>query len=550
MLVELVAENVAIMDKARLNFGPGFTAITGETGAGKTLLIGSISLCLGERVGADTVRAGAAQAVIQAVFDPPAATKQLLEELGYASEDALYLQREISAEGRNQCRINGRLAPLSALKRIGDSLADLHGQHEHQRLLDSSAHLMMLDEWIGKEAFRLRERVAKSCSRVRDTERRIAELQTNDREREQMLDLLRFQISEIEEAGIRPDERDQIDREIARLKGAEDLAAHLNHAAESAFTGEVSAKDLLSEALRSVRAATAIDPRLEKIGDDFHAALMSLEESAIALKEAQENIEFNPERLEEIAGRLDQLSKLRRKYGDTEEAVLEFLGESKKKLRLLEGSDADREDLQTQLDTEKMRLAEDCAILTKLRTNSAKSFSGLVEAELADLAMPKATFLADLGPKEPSTDGADACEFIFSANAGEPPRSLSKIASGGEISRVMLAIKTIMAGKGDVPTLIFDEIDAGLGGQTAAIVAKKLEQLAKNYQVIVITHVPQIASRAAVQVSIEKKEVDSRSVTRVRRLQDSERIDEIARMLAGEKVSAAAVENAKHLLKG
>jgi DNA repair protein RecN (Recombination protein N) len=550
MLVELVAENVAIMDKARLNFGPGFTAITGETGAGKTLLIGSISLCLGERVGADTVRAGAAQAVIQAVFDPPAATKQLLEELGYASEDALYLQREISAEGRTQCRINGRLAPLSALKRIGDSLADLHGQHEHQRLLDSSAHLMMLDEWIGKEAFRLRERVAKSCSRVRDTERRIAELQTNDREREQMLDLLRFQISEIEEAGIRPDERDQIDREIARLKGAEDLAAHLNHAAESAFTGEVSAKDLLSEALRSVRAATAIDPRLEKIGDDFHAALMSLEESAIALKEAQENIEFNPERLEEIAGRLDQLSKLRRKYGDTEEAVLEFLGESKKKLRLLEGSDADREDLQTQLDTEKMRLAEDCAILTKLRTNSAKSFSGLVEAELADLAMPKATFLADLGPKEPSTDGADACEFIFSANAGEPPRSLSKIASGGEISRVMLAIKTIMAGKGDVPTLIFDEIDAGLGGQTAAIVAKKLEQLAKNYQVIVITHVPQIASRAAVQVSIEKKEVDSRSVTRVRRLQDSERIDEIARMLAGEKVSAAAVENAKHLLKG
>jgi DNA repair protein RecN (Recombination protein N) len=409
---------------------------------------------------------------------------------------------------------------------------------------------MMLDEWIGKEAFRLRERVAKSCSRVRDTERRIAELQTNDREREQMLDLLRFQISEIEEAGIRPDERDQIDREIARLKGAEDLAAHLNHAAESAFTGEVSAKDLLSEALRSVRAATAIDPRLEKIGDDFHAALMSLEESAIALKEAQENIEFNPERLEEIAGRLDQLSKLRRKYGDTEEAVLEFLGESKKKLRLLEGSDADREDLQTQLDTEKMRLAEDCAILTKLRTNSAKSLSGLVEAELADLAMPKATFLADLGPKEPSTDGADACEFIFSANAGEPPRSLSKIASGGEISRVMLAIKTIMAGKGDVPTLIFDEIDAGLGGQTAAIVAKKLEQLAKNYQVIVITHVPQIASRAAVQVSIEKKEVDSRSVTRVRRLQDSERIDEIARMLAGEKVSAAAVENAKHLLKG
>lgn len=550
MLVELVAENVAIMDKARLNFGPGFTAITGETGTGKTLLIGSISLCLGERVGADTVRAGAAQAVIQAVFDPPAATKQLLEELGYASEDALYLQREISAEGRNQCRINGRLAPLSALKRIGDSLADLHGQHEHQRLLDSSAHLMMLDEWIGKEAFRLRERVAKSCSRVRDTERRIAELQTNDREREQMLDLLRFQISEIEEAGIRPDERDQIDKEIARLKGAEDLAAHLNHAAESAFTGEVSAKDLLSEALRSVRAATAIDPRLEKIGDDFHAALMSLEESAIALKEAQENIEFNPERLEEIAGRLDQLSKLRRKYGDTEEAVLEFLEESKKKLRLLEGSDADREDLQVQLDTEKMRLAEDCAILSKLRTNSAKSFSKLVEAELADLAMPKATFLADLGPKEASADGADACEFIFSANAGEPPRSLSKIASGGEISRVMLAIKTIMAGKGDVPTLIFDEIDAGLGGQTAAIVAKKLEQLAKNYQVIVITHVPQIASRAAVQVSIEKKEVDSRSVTRVRRLQDSERIDEIARMLGGEKVSAAAVENAKHLLKG
>ncbi|MGI8924643.1 MAG: DNA repair protein RecN [Fimbriimonadales bacterium] len=548
MLVELVAENVAIMDKARLQFGPGFTAITGETGAGKSLVMGSISLCLGERVGADIVRAGAAQAVVQAVFDPPASTKLLLEDLGYGSDDALYLQREIAAEGKSQCRINGRLAPLNICKRIGDSLADLHGQHEHQSLLDANRHLDMLDDWIGADAAALRKRIAKLHAENLEVSRKIRELETDDREREHRLDLLRFQVAEIEEAGVQKGERKRLEEDLTRLKGAEALAEALHEAAECAFAGEVAAKDLLARSLRSLENAAQIDARLRPACDQLQSALIALEECALGIKDCQEGIEFNPERLEEIAGRLDHLGRLTRKYGDTEEAILAYLHESKETLSLLEGSEVNLDDLAMKLAENEKRLGADCRSLTTLRAEKADKFADLVGHELSELGMPKSALSATLQPKRPAADGADDLEFMFSANKGERQRSLSKVASGGEISRVMLAVKTVMAGKGGVPTLIFDEIDAGLGGQTAAIVAKKLEQLSRNYQVIVITHVPQIASRASKQISIEKREVDARSVTRVRSLQQGERIEEIARMLAGETVSEAALENARHLL--
>ncbi|MBA3725101.1 MAG: DNA repair protein RecN [Armatimonadetes bacterium] len=549
MLVELVAENVAIMDKARLQFGPGFTAITGETGAGKSLLMGSISLCLGERTGPDIVRAGAAQAVVQAVFDPPASTKRLLEELGYGSDDVLYLQRKIAAGGRSQCRINGRLAPLNILKRIGDSLADLHGQHEHQSLLDANRHLDVLDDWIGADAAVLRERIAKLHHENLEVSRKIREFEADDREREHRRDLLRFQVAEIEEAGVQMGERARLEEDLTRLKGAEILAKALHEAAECAFAGEVAARDLLARSLRSLETAAQIDSRLRPACDQLQSALIALEECALGIKDGQQGIEFNPERLEEIAGRLDLLGRLARKYGDTEETILAYLNESKENLNFLAGSEASRDDLALKLAENEKRFGADCGLLTALRSERAGKFADLVGHELSELGMPKAALSATIQPKPRAADGADELEFLFSANKGERQRPLSKVASGGEISRVMLAVKTVMAGKGGVPTLIFDEIDAGLGGQTAAIVAKKLEQLSRNYQVIVITHVPQIASRASKQISIEKREVDARSVTRVRSLQQEERIEEIARMLAGETVSEAALENARHLLR-
>jgi len=549
MLVELVAENVAIMDKAWLQFGPGFTAITGETGAGKSLLMGSISLCLGERAGPEIVRAGAAQAIVQAVFAPPASTKSLVEELGYGSDDALYLQREIAAEGRSQCRINGRLAPLNILKRIGDSLADLHGQHEHQSLLNANRHLDMLDDWIGVDAALLRERIAKLYANNLEISRKIRQLEAAGRDREHRLDLLRFQVAEIEEAGVQKGERSRLEEDLARLKGAETLAEALHEAAECAFAGELAAKDLLARSLRSLETAAQIDARLRPACDQLQAALVSLEECAMGIKDGQESIEFNPERLEEIAGRLDLLAGLARKYGDSEEAILNYLHESKETLAFLEGSKTSRDDLTSKLAENEERLLADCRLLTNLRSERASKFADLVGHELSELGMPKAALSATLQPKPIAADGADELEFMFSANRGERQRPFSKVASGGEISRVMLAVKTVIAGKGGVPTLIFDEIDAGLGGQTAAIVAKKIERLSKNYQVIVITHIPQIASRASKQISIEKREVDARSVTRVRNLQQEERIGEIARMLAGETVSEAALENARHLLR-
>jgi DNA repair protein RecN (Recombination protein N) len=549
MLVELTVENIAVIERAEFTLGSGFTAVTGETGAGKSLLVDSVALCLGERADADIVRTGAPKGVVFAVFEPGQETTRILEELGYAGEDGLlYIQREIAAEGRSQCRINGRLAPLSALKRVGDTLADLHGQHEHQSLLAPTNHLDVLDAWIGHEALNLRESISTCFSELQSKKRQLRELEQSDREREQRLDILRFQVGELEGAALQPGEILALEEELLRLKNAETLAASLESASNATYSGETTARDLLAMASKEIEAASEFDHRLESTAALLRASLFSLEDAIIGLRESVDQIEFDNDRIEVIAGRLDTIAKLRRKYGDTEQDMLHFLEQARESLNLLENATANREELAADIRTLEIELQALCDKLTTIRSQGASGFCELVAAELHDLAMAGARFSANLSTKAPEADGADSLEFLFSANTGEAERPLAKIASGGEISRVMLAVKTIMAGKGGVPTLVFDEVDTGLGGQTAAIVARKLEQLAENYQVIVVTHVPQIAGRATTHFAIEKVESGGRVATRARRLTSDQRVDEIARMLAGETVSQAAVENAKSLL--
>ena len=554
MIVELTVENLAIIEKAQLSLGPGFTVLTGETGAGKSLLVDALELALGERADVDLVRSASPRASVSVVFDL-SGNKDLRRKCsaeGIALEEAsLFIQREVFAEGRSQSRISGKLTPISALKQLGSLLVDLHGQHAHQSLLDAERHQNYLDLWIGVPALDLLKKIAAAHAEAENARQMLASLQASIRDRAQRVDLLKFQVNEIESVNPQPGELESLEGQIGKLKNSEKLAQAAYGTLALLKDRENSAADLLGSAVKILEDAARLDATIEPMLEQLKSAHYSLDEGAHDLRSYADGIDTSPELLEQTAERIDSLKKLRRKYGDDEDAVREFLEKAKVELSRIEDSEASEAKFSELLKTAEDKLIQLCADLSMLRHEKADDFASLVENELRDLAMEKAVFQVRVGTKTPSADGADKVEFFFSANAGEPPRSLAKIASGGEISRVMLAIKTALAGKAGVPTLIFDEVDSGLSGRVAAVMGKKLEELAQHYQVIVISHLPQIASRATTHYRIEKNEaVDGRVVTRIVPLQGKERIEEIARMLAGEQVTDSARKNAKEMLAG
>jgi DNA repair protein RecN (Recombination protein N) len=551
MIVELSVENLAIIEQSTLKLGPGFTALTGETGAGKSLLIDAINLALGDRADTDLVRMGASRASVSVVFDlgnnPETLAK--CQELGFAMEDSmLYIAREVLAEGRSQCRVGGKLTPVSSLKQLGALLVDLHGQHDHQSLMQQERHLGFLDDWIGQPAHQARGLVEAAYVTVDHARKRLSALRSGLRDREHRLDLLRFQVKEIEDVSPAAGEFEELEARLSRLQNAEKLATAAFGALESVSDQESSAIELLAVGVKSLEDVLRFDASLEEMLSPLRVALIEAKESAHAIRAYAESMESDPAELDLVASRIDALKRLRRKYGESEAQVLAFLDDARHELALLEDSEGSETDLvQAVADAQKL-LEADCSLLTALRIDRAKEFGALVEAQLRDLAMERAQFAVDIQPKIPEADGADRIELFFSANVGEPPRPLAKIASGGEISRVMLAIKTAMAGRAGVPTLIFDEVDTGLGGRAAATVARKLGELAQHYQVLVISHLPQIASRATTQFQIEKSTESGRVRTGVRQLTESDRVHEIARMLAGDHVTESAIANARELL--
>ena len=554
MIVELTVENLAIIEKAQISLGPGFTVLTGETGAGKSLLVDALELALGERADVELVRSGAPRASVSVVLDLSSnkALKRRCASEGIALEDsALFIQREVFAEGRSQSRIGGKLMPISALKQIGSLLVDLHGQHDHQSLLDSEKHLAYLDLWIGQVALDLQKKISSAYAACEDARQTLSSLQASNRDREQRLDLLRFQVGEIESVNPLAGELEQLEGQIGKLKNAERLAQSAYGALALLKDRENSAADLLGTALKSVEEGSKMDPSIEPMLEQLRSSLYSLDEGIRDLRSYADSIDTNPDVLEQAAERIDALKKLRRKYGDDESAVQEFLAKAKEELSRIEDSEANEAKYSEILKKAETELVQLSADLSVLRHEKADDFASLVERELHDLAMERVVFQVRVATKAPSSDGADRVEFFFSANSGEQPRPLAKIASGGEMSRVMLAIKTALAGKAGVPTLIFDEVDAGLGGRAAAVMGKKLEELAQHYQVVVISHLPQIAARATTHYRIEKNEaVDGRLVTKIVALHGKDRVEEIARMLAGEQVTDSARKNAKEMLAG
>jgi len=557
MLAELHVTNFALIDHLDLAFGGGLNILTGETGAGKSIIIDALGLALGERAGADLVRTGAAKATVEAVFDlarAPAEVRRRLAEAGLDGDDgddALLVTREIArAGGKSQCRINGRLMPVAVLKEIAEGLVDVHGQHEHQSLLAADRHVDTLDNWTGKDALAQRSDVAAGHSEVNALTREREKLRTDARERVRMLDLYRFQQEEIAGASLRSGEEEELAADRTRLANSEKLSAAAQDAYATLSGAERGggALDALNAALVAVEHAAALDEALAPLAETLGSAVSYAEDAARELRVYQEGVEFNPERLEEIEGRLDLIRTLKRKYGETLDEIIAYGQELDGKLDALEHSEAREEELTQAITKSEAKLLAAAAKLTKTRRKASAEFAAGIARELQDLGMAATKFEVSIEPQAMTGKGADRVEFLLSPNPGEPLRPLAKIASGGEMSRIMLAMKSVLARTGTIPTMIFDEIDVGVGGRTAQTIGDKLEGLAGDAQILCITHLPQIASRAGTHFYIEKRVEEGRTIVSVSPLDPEGRIEEIARMLGGSRRSEAVVQHAREML--
>jgi len=554
MIQQLYVQDFAVIDKLDLEFGPGLNILTGETGAGKSIIVAAMNVVLGERADAEAIRSGCDRSIIEAVLDVSQLSRNALDALeaaGFALEDGrMVVSRQIQKSGKSQCRINGRPAPVSLLKGITDDLVDIHGQHDHQSLLKVACHLDILDEWCGEEALSLRAQVADRYERLRGLQSELRQLESDQRERARTIDLYRFQIEEIANARLRPGEEEELLADRARLANAEKLHA----AASTAFEAlgdraqDVCALDKLSQAVDALQGLAELDPGLQTVTGSLQSALYEVEDATRELRAYRDAVEFNPGRLESVEQRFDLLHTLKRKYGDSIEEILNYAQGLERKLDALTYSEERSGELSEEIERAQSQVMELAKRLSDLRRKGGTAFAQRIVKELESLSMPKAVFEVAQGAQELDARGIDKAEFLISTNPGEPVKPLARIASGGEMSRVMLAVKSVMASVDSLPTLIFDEIDVGVGARTAEVIGEKLELLSKNSQILCITHLPQIASRPADHFYIEKQLSDRRTVVRVRRLSDEERVAELARMLGGAKPSDTAVRHAREML--
>ncbi len=567
MLSKLRIQNFAIIDDLELDLGPGLLIFTGETGAGKSIIIDAVELLVGGRADSEVVRTGADTALLEAEFriDPiveaPIRAVLAREELDDGAED-LVLSREIRLEGRNICRVNGRIVALNLLREIGDILVDVHGQSEHLSLLRVRHHLDLLDRFAGAEA--RRRTYAQSFDALSEVRDQLKSLRGRDREAAQRADYLAFQIEEIEAARLQPGEEGELQSERSRLANAEKLTT-LSDAAvaalEQGLHGEISASDLLGQAVEAVDELAEIDESLSELRDEAQALSEHVLELAGRVRSYAEGIEFNPRRLEEVEERLALIGDLKRKYGGSIEEIMAHAEAARAELEEIAHAEdriQELEEREAQLLGEVGRLGEE---LSQVRGEAVQALAEGVERELVDLQMGGARFeVRQEWREEPDgapvdgrrvafdRKGLDDVEFMVAPNPGEGLKPLVKIASGGETSRLMLGIKGVLAEADETPTLIFDEIDQGIGGRVGAVVGRKLGALSAGHQVLCITHLPQLAAFGRRHYRVEKEVREGRTVTRVRPLEGESRVRELAMMLGG--VSEPNLDSARALLEG
>jgi DNA repair protein RecN (Recombination protein N) len=550
MLTNLYIENIAVIEKSNIDFTAGLNVLTGETGAGKSIVIDSINAVLGKRSSRGIIRSGADAAFVSATFeDVSDLVQKKLAAMGFSAEDGtLILSRELSASGKNTCRINSRPATVAALKELGEYLINIHGQNDNLELMNPALHIVYIDALadIGEKLAAYR----KLYRELKAVEEELSSADTDEAERLHKIDLLTFQIAELEDASITVGEYDALSAERDALQNREKIAKELMRA-RIALDGDGEVDGVLrmtDDASASVMTASRWMSSLESAADRLSSALYELQEISRELEGAMDDIDADPGRLEEIEERLDLLYRLRHKYGDSEEEMLAYLDNANKELKSLTDYAFNREQLEKRREQLYHEAYNSAKEISDIRVRVSEDFKTAVEREMAFLLMPNVRLEIAREETQLNSRGIDKLEFLISTNPGEEPKPVSKIASGGELSRMMLAIKTVLSRADFVETLIFDEIDTGISGSAADRVGKKLSQLSADAQILCVTHQAQIAAFADNHLFISKSVHDDRTFTHVASLDDDGRVRELARIVGGEEITDSALNHAKQLL--
>ena len=565
MLKSLIIKNYALIDDLEAQFEPGFNILTGETGAGKSIIIDALSLVLGERADAGAVRDGADKAIVEACLfvGGNKRLKNLFEAHEIDFSDELILRREVSAKGQSRCFINDTPSTASLLKEAGDLLVDLHGQHEHQSLLRPETHIDLLDDFGGLEG--LVSEYSSEYDRVQDHLRAIRELRSKEEALKERRDLYEFQIKEIDAVGPRAGEEQQLEAELKILENAERLYSATERLYRLIYEGDHAAHGQLVLARNELQDLAAIDKAFEGAAAEAASAAAIIDELVKFIQQYNSRIEFNPERLEDLRNRLGQLALLKKKYGGSLESILVHRESIGKELELADNFEQQVASLWRQLEVRRKTCSEIAQRLSAKRRESAKKINRSVQQALGELGIPHAVFdtaitnrrlppseeaIVRLGKDcyDATPKGIDFLEFNVSTNVGEDPKPLAKVASGGEVSRIMLGLKMILAKSDRLPLLVFDEIDVGISGRIAQTVGQNLKKLSQFHQIIAITHLPQVAGFADTHYLVEKVERNKRAVSRIRKLELEERVGEVAKLLSGAEVTRSGLESARELM--
>ena len=550
MLQSLHVHNFALLEDAHADFTPGFNVFTGETGAGKSILIDAFGLVLGGRASVDYVRSGTEGLWVQAVFDITGQEdiKGILQQQGLEAEDDLFLKRQISATGKSRAFINGGQVPLAVLKQLGTALVDIHGQHENQALLKADAARIVTDTFGGESLRRALTAYQKEYAVYVDVARELEELQQDNQKQDLLMDRYAWEIDEITRAQLVVGEEEGLEAEARLLRNGERIIKSINAAYED-LDEENAVLSRLARARDELQYAARFDEKLNALAEAVDSAWINLDDCRSELADYLSRSDFNEERAVQVQERLDTIYRLQKKYGGSTEAVLEYLAVTQKKLELLQNIAAALDRMQKRLAEATQRLTKAAAVLTQERQRSAAALGESITLHIHDLAMPNGRLEIALEPLERFTPtGRDGLRFLFSGNLGEPLNDLEKVASGGELSRIALALKTVLMNTAQVGTMVFDEIDTGVGGVTAQRMAEKIATIALVGQVLCITHLPQIAAFADNHIYIEKRSSEGRTATVLSVLDYKQRLQELVRMTAGASTSKAALQNATELL--
>jgi DNA repair protein RecN (Recombination protein N) len=563
LLQQLEIQNIALIEKISIEVGKGLNVLTGETGAGKSIIIDSINAILGGRLSKDLIRTGKDKASVEAVFQIENKNiEDLIKEIGVEPEEdgTLIISREFTLAGKNSCRINGKMVTVSMLKELGSRLIDVHGQHDNQSLLRTESHIDLLDSFGASRINDLKDKYTALLGEYKNIKGKIRSLAGDKNDREKKMDFLRFQIDEIKKSKLKIGEDEELNRQRNVLSNAERIIEALSGVYENIFSGnniKSSVYDSLSDAISQLNSISKLDEKYGKLSAKLEEISYQLDDVVEQIRKERDNTEYSPDLLEQVEERLDLIVRLKKKYGATIEEVLEYLKKSEIEYDEIIKSDEIVNELNKRLLSTSYELCSIAAQLNDERNKAAQILETQIGKELEELEMKKAQFKVSIefnSEKDENDEykfwvnGLNKVEFLISPNAGEPLKPLSKIASGGEMSRIMLAIKTILANVDDIPTLIFDEIDIGISGKAAQKVAEKLSIISGNHQVLCVTHLAQIACMADEHFQIEKQSADNLTKTSVQRINGKEIKNEIARILGGSNISDITLKHAEEIL--